>query len=101
MQIGRWPWRLTWGETRSLASDVGENALIAFGLTALGISWQLRLGAVFISGLAFLAITLLKIRSWLADAISPSMKHSFAVGIGLFLAFLGLYETGIVTSFVD
>ena len=37
----------------------------------------------------------------LADAISPSMKHSFAVGIGLFLAFLGLYQTGIVTSFVE
>jgi AGZA family xanthine/uracil permease-like MFS transporter len=85
----------------AVAPYMGENAFIAFGLTALGISWQLRLGAVFVSGIAFLGITLLHIRSWLADAISPSMKHSFAVGIGLFLAFLGLYETGIVTSFVD
>ena len=41
------------------------------------------------------------VRAWLANAISPSMKHSFAVGIGLFLAFIGLYETGIVTSFVE
>src|SRR5439155_12730376 len=59
------------------------------------------LGAVFVSGLVFLLITLLRIRSWLADSISPSMKHSFAVGIGLFLAFLGLYQTGIVTSFQE
>jgi adenine/guanine/hypoxanthine permease len=80
---------------------MGENAFIAFGLTALGIGWQLRLGAVFVSGAVFLLITLLRIRSWLADAISPSMKHSFAVGIGLFLSFIGLYQTGIVTSFVE
>jgi AGZA family xanthine/uracil permease-like MFS transporter len=46
----------------------------------------------------FLAITLLGVRVWLAEAISPSLKHSFAVGIGLFLALIGLYETGIVTS---
>jgi AGZA family xanthine/uracil permease-like MFS transporter len=66
----------------------------------MGIGWQLRLGAVFISGLAFALITLFHIRSWLANSISASLKHSFAVGIGLFLAFIGLYETGIVTSSV-
>jgi AGZA family xanthine/uracil permease-like MFS transporter len=85
----------------AVAPYMGENAFIAFGLAAMGIGWQLRLGAVFVSGLAFVVITLLRIRSWLADAISPSMKYSFAVGIGLFLAFLGLYQTGIVTSFVE
>jgi AGZA family xanthine/uracil permease-like MFS transporter len=85
----------------AVAPYMGENAFIAFGLTALGIGWQLRLGAVFVSGLVFLLITLLGVRTWLANAISPSMKHSFAVGIGLFLAFLGLYQTGIVTSFVE
>ncbi len=84
----------------AVAPYMGENAFIAFGLAALGISWQLRLGAVFVSGVAFAAITLLKIRAWLANSISTSLKHSFAVGIGLFLAFIGLYETGIVTSFV-
>jgi AGZA family xanthine/uracil permease-like MFS transporter len=83
-----------------VAPYMGENAFIAFGLTALGISWQQRLGAVFVSGLAFGAITLLRIRSWLARAVSTSLKHAFAVGIGLFLAFIGLYETGIVRSFV-
>ena len=84
----------------AVAPYMGENAFIAFGLAAMGIGWQLRLGAVFISGLAFALITLFRIRSWLANSISASLKHSFAVGIGLFLAFIGLYETGIVTSAV-
>jgi AGZA family xanthine/uracil permease-like MFS transporter len=84
----------------AVAPYMGENAFIAFGLAAMGIGWQLRLGAVFISGLVFALITMLRVRSWLANSISPSMKHSFAVGIGLFLSFIGLYETGIVTSSV-
>jgi AGZA family xanthine/uracil permease-like MFS transporter len=82
----------------AVAPYMGENAFIAFGLAAFGVTWQQRLGAVFISGVLFLIITLLGVRTWLADAISPSMKHSFAVGIGLFLTFIGLYETGIVVS---
>ena len=85
----------------AVAPYMGENAFLAFGLTAMGVGWQLRLGAVFVAGLVFVVITLLRVRTWLADAISPSMKHSFAAGIGLFLAFIGLYQTGIVTSFVD
>jgi AGZA family xanthine/uracil permease-like MFS transporter len=83
-----------------VAPYMGENAFIAFGLAAMGIGWQLRLGAVFVSGVVFVIITLLRVRSWLANSISPSLKHSFAVGIGLFLSFIGLYETGIVTSSV-
>jgi len=82
----------------AVAPYMGENAFIAFGLTALGISWPEALGAVFVSGVAFLAITLLGVRSWLAASISPSLKHSFAVGIGLFMALIGLYETGLVAS---
>jgi AGZA family xanthine/uracil permease-like MFS transporter len=82
----------------AVAPYMGENAFIAFGLAALGIAWQQRLGAVFVSGILFLVITAAGIRGWLARSISPSLKHSFAVGIGLFLAFIGLYETGIVTS---
>ena len=84
----------------AVAPYMGENAFIAFGLAMMGIGWQQRLGAVFISGLVFALITLLRVRSWLANSISTSLKHSFAVGIGLFLAFIGLYETGIVTSSV-
>jgi adenine/guanine/hypoxanthine permease len=82
----------------AVAPYMGENAFIAFGLAALGVSWQQRLGAVFVSGIVFLIITLLGVRTWLADAISPSMKHSFAAGIGLFLAFIGLNEIGVVAA---
>jgi AGZA family xanthine/uracil permease-like MFS transporter len=82
----------------AVAPYMGENAFIAFSLTSFHIGWQQRLGAVFVSGAAFVLITLLGVRSWLAASISTSMKHSFAVGIGLFLAFIGLYETQIVTN---
>jgi AGZA family xanthine/uracil permease-like MFS transporter len=90
----------------AVAPYMGENAFIAFSLSSfmvLGqpITWQQRLGTVFVSGAAFAVLSVLRLRSWLANAISPSMKHSFAVGIGLFLMLIGLYETGIVTSFVE
>ncbi|MGV3663916.1 MAG: NCS2 family permease, partial [Prosthecobacter sp.] len=84
----------------AVAPYMGENAFIAFGLAALGIGWEQRIGAVFVSGVVFLLFTLVGLRGWLANAVPPGLKHSFAAGIGLFLAFIGLYETGIVTSFV-
>ena len=80
----------------AVAPYMGENAFIAFGLAAFGITWQQRLGAVFVSGVIFLVITILGIRTWLADSLSESMKHSFAAGIGLFLTFIGLVQSGIV-----
>ena len=82
----------------AVAPYMGENAFIAFGLIALGATWEQRLGSVFVAGVVFLLLTLFQVRSKLANAISPSLKYSFAAGIGLFLAFIGLYETGIVTS---
>jgi AGZA family xanthine/uracil permease-like MFS transporter len=82
----------------AVAPYMGENAFIAYGLAALSITWQQRLGSVFVSGVLFLLITLIGIRGWLAKSISQSLKFSFAAGIGLFLAFIGLTETGIVAS---
>lgn len=84
----------------AVAPYMGENAFIAFGLAFLHVTWQQRLGTVFISGAIFLVITLLKIRPWLARAISPSLKYSFGVGIGFFLAMIGLNKAGIITCFV-
>ncbi len=82
----------------AVAPYMGENAFIAYGLAAFGITWQQRLGAVFVSGVLFAVITLLGVRTWIANSISASLKHSFAVGIGLVLALIGLYETGVVAS---
>jgi len=81
-----------------VAPYMGGNAFLAFGVAALGIGWRLRIGAVFLSGIFFLFITLLGVRAWLANSISQSMKRAFAVGIGLFLCFIGFNETGIVKS---
>src|SRR5688572_4449819 len=81
----------------AVAPYMGENAFIAFGL-ATTITWQQRLGSVFIAGIVFLILTLLGARTWLASAVSPNLKHSFAIGIGMFLLLIGMYDTGIVAS---
>ncbi len=81
----------------AIAPYMGENAFIAFTVVkVMGYTWQTALGAIFISGVLFTILTLLKISGWLAEAIPQSLKISFTVGIGLFLAFIGLNETGIV-----
>ena len=82
----------------AIAPYMGENAFIAFTVCkVLGYSWQQALGAIFISGLLFTILTLTKIRQYLVEAIPTSLKVSFIVGIGFFLTFIGLNETGIVT----
>ncbi|MEW6508652.1 MAG: NCS2 family permease [Bacteroidota bacterium] len=81
----------------AIAPYMGENAFIAYTVVnVLGYSWQTALGAIFIGGVLFTILTLSKIRSWLAYSIPESLKIAFAAGIGLFLAFIGLNETGIV-----
>lgn len=81
----------------AIAPYMGENAFIAYTVCGvLGYSWQTALGAIFISGVLFVLLTLLGLRSWLANAIPMSLKLSFVVGIGLFLAFVGLNTSGIV-----
>ncbi len=81
----------------AIAPYMGENAFIAFTVVkVLGYSWQTALGAVFIGGVLFTLLTVLKVRSWLANAIPRTLKIAFAAGIGLFLVFIGLNETGMV-----
>jgi len=81
----------------AVAPYMGENAFIAYTVcVGMGYSWQQALAAVFISGLVFIAITALKIRSWITAAIPVCLKRSFAAGIGLFIMFIGLNESGLV-----
>lgn len=81
----------------AVAPYMGENAFIAYTVVkVMGYSWQTALGAIFISGILFVLLTLFKVRSWLAEAIPESLKIGFSVGIGLFLAFIGMNETGLV-----
>src|SRR5512145_2639373 len=75
----------------AIAPYMGENAFIAYTVVrVLGYPWQVALSAVFIAGVLFTLLTVLKIRSWLAESLPSSLKHSFAVGIGFFLTFIGL-----------
>lgn len=82
----------------AIAPYMGENAFIAFTVCKmLGFPWQTALGAIFIAGLAFILLTVLRLRQWVVDGIPTSPRYSFAVGIGLFLTFIGLNETCLVT----
>ena len=58
-------------------------------------AWQVALGAVFLSGLLFLLLSLVGVREMVMNSISPSMKNAIAVGIGLFIAFIGLQNAGL------
>ena len=81
----------------AIAPYMGENAFVAITVVkVLGYSWQAALGAVFVAGVLFTLLTVFRIRGWLAESLPPTLKYSFAVGIGLFMAFIGLNETGLV-----
>jgi adenine/guanine/hypoxanthine permease len=81
----------------AVAPYMGENAFIAYTVClGMGYSWQKALGAVCVSGVVFILITLLGIRRWITEAMPLSLKRSFAAGIGLFVMFIGLNETGLV-----
>ncbi len=62
----------------------------------MGVSWQVALAAVFVSGVVFFLLTFLRIRELIIDAVPQSLKLAIAVGIGVFIAFLGLVSGGIV-----
>lgn len=86
----------------AIAPYMGENAFIAYTVVGiLGFSWQTALGAIFVSGVLFLLLTLCGVRQWLANSIPLNLKLAFAVGIGLFLTFIGLNETGIIQLGVE
>jgi AGZA family xanthine/uracil permease-like MFS transporter len=80
------------------APGMGLNAYFAYTVVmVMGVPWQTALGAVFISGLIFVTLTLLRIRSLIVDALPPSVRKAIAAGIGLFIAFIGLEKAGFVT----
>ena len=82
-----------------LAPGMGLNAFFAFTVVgSMGYSWQQALGAVFISGVIFVVLTVTGIRSWLIDGIPKSLRAAIAAGIGLFLAIIALGNSGIVVA---
>ncbi len=82
-----------------MAPGMGLNAFFAFTVVAaLGFSWQQALGAVFISGLIFILLTVTGVRSWLIEGIPHSLRSAIATGIGLFLGIIALKNAGIVVD---
>lgn len=81
----------------AIAPYMGENAFIAFTVCQqLGYKWQTALAAIFIAGALFVLLTIVRLRQWVVEAVPVSLRYSFAVGIGLFLTFIGLNQTEIV-----
>jgi adenine/guanine/hypoxanthine permease len=80
-----------------IAPYMGENAFIAFTVVGmLGYSWQQALAAIFAAGVLFLVLTMTGLRGYLANAVPRNLRFSFVVGIGLFLAFIGLEKIGFI-----
>lgn len=64
----------------------------------MGYSWETALGAVFLSGICFMVLSLARIREWIVNSIPMSLRLGIAAGIGLFLALIGLQGAGIVVA---
>ncbi len=88
----------------ALAPGMGENffflSVVAACSTSIGLqgnsAWQTALAVVFVSGIIFLVITILRLRKLLMSVISPSLQYAIAGGIGIFIAFLGLRNSGLI-----
>ncbi|MEE9390842.1 MAG: NCS2 family permease [Candidatus Aminicenantaceae bacterium] len=86
----------------ALAPAMGHNIFFAVIVCGtMGYSWQIALGAVFISGVIFLILSALKVWGSLVAAIPDCLKHSIAVGIGLFIALIGLEYGGLIVDAPD
>jgi AGZA family xanthine/uracil permease-like MFS transporter len=83
----------------ALAPGIGENFVFAFTIVvAMGVTWEKALGIVFISGIIFIILTLFKIREMVVNAVPDSLKRAIAVGIGIYIAFIGLEWGGVIAK---
>jgi len=83
----------------ALAPGMGLNAFFAFTVVlGMGYSWQFALTAVFIEGLIFVILTIFNIREAIVNSIPINLKHAISTGIGLFIAFIGLSNAGIIVD---
>lgn len=81
----------------ALAPGMGLNAFFAFTVVlGMGHSWQFALTAVFLEGIIFLILTAFNIRELIVNSIPMSVKHAVSAGIGLFIAFIGLQNAGVI-----
>ena len=85
-----------------LAPGMGLNAFFTFSVVgAMGYSWETALGAVFLSGVIFVLMSVTRLREWMLDSIPMSLRLAMTAGVGLFLGFIGLRFTGLVVPNAD
>ncbi|ATR92493.1 NCS2 family permease [Porphyromonas gingivalis] len=81
------------------APSMGINAFFAFTLVqGMGYSWQTALAAVFVEGIVFILLTAFNIREKIVDCIPYNLRYAISAGIGMFIAFIGLKNAGIIIS---
>ena len=82
----------------ALAPGMGLNAFYAFTVViGMGIPWEVALGAVFLSGIVFILLTVTRVRQLLVEGMPVSLKHAITVGIGLFITVVGLKLSGLMS----
>ena len=83
----------------ALAPGMGLNAFFTYAVViGMKLPWQTALGAVFISGVVFFLLTVTKVREWIIEGVPQVLRISIGVGIGLFIAFIGLKNGGLVVA---
>ena len=83
----------------ALASGMGLNAFFAYTLVAvMGYTWQEALAAVLFEGVIFILLTIFKVREAIVNAIPLNLRYSISVGIGLFIAYIGLKNGGVIVA---
>ncbi len=83
----------------ALAPGMGLNAFFSFTVVgSMGYSWQVALGAVFLSGFIFFILSVVKVREWLINSIPMSLRFGISAGIGFFLALIALKNAGVVVD---
>lgn len=83
----------------ALAPGMGLNAFFVYTVClTMGYTWQFALTAVFVEGIIFIILSVTKVRTWILNSIPMSLKNAIGAGIGLFIAFIGLQNAGIVVN---
>jgi len=86
----------------ALAPGMGLNAYFTYGVVkGLHYPWQVALGAVFISGILFMLLSVTRVREWIVNAIPQSQKMAISAGVGLFLGIIALKNAGVVVASPD
>lgn len=89
-----------WGKLPfGLAPGMGLNAFFVYTVClGMGYSWQFALTAVFIEGLIFILLTVTNIRDAIVNAVPQNLRYAIGAGIGLFIAFIGLQNAGVIAK---